>query len=209
MSGVQALAHQLRQVANNPGVLALAIMANLICVETVGLRDAPRELPLVSVPALCCSTKMKSENWNWSDLRVFLAVLDAGSTLAASRALGMAQPTVARRIDALEHATGLTLFERDTRGRKPTQPRGSWRRRRARWPERLRGSSEKAARTSVSTLDRPIRLTAPKPNFSENLAKALADFTDIHPGVRFELIAVNEYVDLMAGEADVAIRFGA
>jgi DNA-binding transcriptional LysR family regulator len=83
---------------------------------------------------------MKSETWNWSDLRVFLAVLDAGSTLAASKALGMAQPTVARRIDALEHATGLTLFERDTRGRNPRSPPESWRRRPAPWLERLRGS---------------------------------------------------------------------
>ena len=63
---------------------------------------------------------MKSCFRNWSDIRVFLAVLKAGSTLAASRELGMAQPTVARRIDALEHALGVTLFERDTRGFHPT-----------------------------------------------------------------------------------------
>jgi DNA-binding transcriptional LysR family regulator len=97
---------------------------------------------------------MKSENWNWSDLRVFLAVLDAGSTLAASKALGMAQPTVARRIDALEHATGLTLFERDTRGAQATAPRGSWRRRRARWPVRWRGVRAKAGRTACDATSR-------------------------------------------------------
>ncbi|MBT8425437.1 MAG: LysR family transcriptional regulator, partial [Silicimonas sp.] len=52
---------------------------------------------------------MKSEFRNWSDIRVFLAVIREGSTLAASRKLGVAQPTVARRIDALEHETGLIL----------------------------------------------------------------------------------------------------
>jgi DNA-binding transcriptional LysR family regulator len=150
---------------------------------------------------------MKSKNWNWSDLRVFLAVLDAGSTLAASRALGMAQPTVARRIDALEHATGLALFERDTTGAKPTTAARELEAEARAVAGTVERFEQKAARTSVST-NRPIRLTAPKPNFSENLAKALADFTDIHPGVRFELVAVNEYVDLIAGEADVAIRFG-
>ena len=56
-------------------------------------------IDLVSAPALCCSTKMKGVFQNLSDVRVFLAVLRAGSTLAASKTLGMAQPTVARRIE--------------------------------------------------------------------------------------------------------------
>jgi DNA-binding transcriptional LysR family regulator len=64
---------------------------------------------------------MKSETWNWSDLRVFLAVLDAGSTLAASKALGMAQPTVARRIDALGTCHGPDAVRtRYKRGAQPT-----------------------------------------------------------------------------------------
>lgn len=57
---------------------------------------------------------------NWSDISVFLTVCREGSTLAASKQLGVSQPTVARRIDALEHQLGLTLFERDTHGFKPT-----------------------------------------------------------------------------------------
>ena len=65
---------------------------------------------------------MKSEFRDWSDVRVFLAVVRAGSTLAASNSLGMAQPTVARRIEALEHALGLVLFERD-RGDSTRHPR--------------------------------------------------------------------------------------
>ncbi|KPQ17150.1 MAG: Transcriptional regulator [Rhodobacteraceae bacterium HLUCCO18] len=150
---------------------------------------------------------MKSECWNWSDLRVFLAVLDAGSTLAASKALGMAQPTVARRIDALEHATGLVLFERDTRGARPTAAARELEPEARAVAEAVAAFERNAGRTGV-TIDRPIRLTAPKSNFSENLAAALADFTDLHPGVRFEYVASNEYVDLIAGDADVAIRFG-
>ena len=150
---------------------------------------------------------MKSDSWNWSDLRVFLAVLDAGSTLAASKALGMAQPTVARRIDALEHATGLTLFERDTRGARPTADARDLEAE-ARAVAEAAAAFEGAVSRAGRTLERPIRLTAPKSNFSENLAEALADFTDMHPGVRFEFVASNEYVDLIAGDADVAIRFG-
>ena len=53
---------------------------------------------------------------------------------------------------------------------------------------------------------RPIRLTAPRVNFSENLAAAISDFQAEHPGVRFEFVATYRNVDLVAGEADIGIR---
>lgn len=54
--------------------------------------------------------------FNWNDARVFLAVAEEGSTLAAASVIGMNQTTVARRIEALESALKLELFERDNRG---------------------------------------------------------------------------------------------
>jgi DNA-binding transcriptional LysR family regulator len=39
---------------------------------------------------------MKSAFQNWADVRVFLAVMRTGSTLAAAKVLDMSQPTVAR-----------------------------------------------------------------------------------------------------------------
>lgn len=54
--------------------------------------------------------------FNWNDVRVFLTVADAGSTRAAAAVIGMNQTTVARRIEALEHALKLELFERGNRG---------------------------------------------------------------------------------------------
>ena len=80
------------------------------------------------------------------------------STLAASRKLGVAQPTVARHIEALEHETGLILFERDTRGFKPTEI--------ARDLYPLAEIIEAAARdffdkTRELAKPKPIRITAP------------------------------------------------
>src|SRR5689334_13366196 len=46
------------------------------------------------------------------DLSIFVAVARCGSTLAASKQLGMGQSTVSRRIEALEEHLGLTLFEK-------------------------------------------------------------------------------------------------
>jgi DNA-binding transcriptional LysR family regulator len=54
--------------------------------------------------------------FDWDDLRYFLAAADAGSTLAASRAMRISQTTVARRVAALEKALGLVLFERRQAG---------------------------------------------------------------------------------------------
>jgi DNA-binding transcriptional LysR family regulator len=53
---------------------------------------------------------------DWEDLKHFLQVADAGSTLAASRRLGVSQTTAARRVAGLERAIGVRLFDRSPAG---------------------------------------------------------------------------------------------
>src|SRR5215210_569904 len=57
---------------------------------------------------------------DWNDLRYFLAVAERGSTSAVGRTLRVSQTTVARRLSALEVATGLTLFDRHQGGYRLT-----------------------------------------------------------------------------------------
>jgi DNA-binding transcriptional LysR family regulator len=59
--------------------------------------------------------------FDWNDLRFFLTVARAGNTLAASRELRVSQTTVARRIEALEAALGLELFDKRRTGYVPTE----------------------------------------------------------------------------------------
>jgi DNA-binding transcriptional LysR family regulator len=59
-------------------------------------------------------------NCEMLDLQAFLAVLDTGSFHRAAGQLNMSQPTVSRRIQALEAALGVALLERTTRRVKPT-----------------------------------------------------------------------------------------
>src|SRR5947209_17573961 len=50
---------------------------------------------------------------DWDDVRVFLAVARQGSMRAAGRALGLSQPTIARRLATFEASFGgATLFDR-------------------------------------------------------------------------------------------------
>ena len=50
--------------------------------------------------------------FDWNDLRYFLAVARTGSTIAAAKDLGVNQSTVQRRLAALEEAIGRELVER-------------------------------------------------------------------------------------------------
>ena len=145
---------------------------------------------------------MKKEFRNWSDARVFLTVVREGSTLSASRKLGVAQPTVARRIEALENETGLTLFERDTRGFKPTEVA------RTLYPlaEAIEEAAENFAdKTRELAERRPIRITAPG-YFSDRVSDIFSEFVALNPGVVFEFIASLKVLNLSEGEADIALR---
>ncbi len=142
---------------------------------------------------------------DWGDLRAFLAVAQAGSTLRAARTLGVNHTTLGRRIRSLEHDLGLTLFERDTRGFHLT-PAGA-----ALEPlatdigaavEALAAEAERRRRKTQDA----IRLTGPQPIIDWIVQPVIAAFREQHPKVRFEYQATTEPVDMQAGQADVALR---
>jgi DNA-binding transcriptional LysR family regulator len=54
-------------------------------------------------------------NFDLADLKAFLAVADLGSFKAASAAIHLSQSALSRRIDKLEGALGVALFQRSTR----------------------------------------------------------------------------------------------
>ena len=64
-------------------------------------------------------SKMNSQ-FDWTLVRSFLAALEQGSLLGASRTIGSSQPTVGRHISELESQLGVVLFERTGRGLLPT-----------------------------------------------------------------------------------------
>src|SRR3954469_17917204 len=58
----------------------------------------------------------RAVKFDWNRARAFLVTAEEGSLSAAARALGMAQPTLGRQVDALEKELGVVLFERVGRG---------------------------------------------------------------------------------------------
>ncbi|TCD13508.1 LysR family transcriptional regulator [Oricola cellulosilytica] len=143
--------------------------------------------------------------FDWNDIRVFLTVARAGSTLGAARALDMNQTTVSRRIQALERCLDLTLFSRDTRGFHLTEE-----------GEMLLGASEgmeNAAADLGAEADRlrralggKIRITAAEDILNYSISEIVAEYRAKAPATTFEYVAQDRFLDIEKGEADVAFR---
>lgn len=143
--------------------------------------------------------------YEWSDLRIFLAVAREGSTLAASRLLNMNQTTVSRRIEALEHALGLCLFTRTTRGFALT-PQGQALLQKIEAVEVATLDVEVEATRLTRDLSGSIRVTAPEAMMTHAISPIMLAYRTLHPEVRFENLSAEHRVSLEKGEADIAFR---
>ena len=147
---------------------------------------------------------MQSPPMDWNDLRYFLAVARAGSTIAAARELGVNQTTVARRLLELEAATGVQLFERRREGYR-LRADGQALLRAAEEAEAGVRAFADLAGSLARGLDR-IRVTTNEPLANTILAPAIRTYREAFPDVRIELVVSPRQLDLARGEADVALR---
>jgi DNA-binding transcriptional LysR family regulator len=134
--------------------------------------------------------------FDWNDLKAFLAVARGGSTLAASRALGVNQTTVARRIESLEQNLGFKLFERGQTGSRVTEA-GQGLISEAEHVERAAIRFANLAAMQMRGVSGALRLTTNELVANTMVIPALGAFRAVHPDVQ---------VDLVSGEADLAIR---
>lgn len=145
---------------------------------------------------------------DWNDVRFALAAARTGSALTAAQALKVSQPTVGRRIAALEEALGVTLFERSQTGLRITD-QGLLLLPRLEAVEAAAAALEVAARAEGRRVSGVLRVTTNEIIANYGLAPALREFRAQYPQVQVEVIVTDDRLDLAAGEADVAIRGGA
>ncbi|HEX7885033.1 MAG TPA: LysR family transcriptional regulator [Phenylobacterium sp.] len=143
--------------------------------------------------------------FDWNDLKAFLAVARGGSTLAASRALGVNQTTVARRIESLEHDLGLKLFERGQTGSRLTEV-GQSMIPEAETVERAAIRFANQAASQMRGVAGALRFTTSELIANNMVIPALVEFRKVHPSVQVDLVVTDRQLDLEAGEADLAIR---
>jgi DNA-binding transcriptional LysR family regulator len=148
---------------------------------------------------------MNPDRLDWEDLRAFRAVLRDGSLSAAARALGVTQPTMRRRLDALEQALGAALFTRAPTGLAPTEAARAL----ADHADAMAAAAAALARAASAdpgALAGAVRITASEIVGAEVLPPMLAALQAAHPGLAIELHLSNRAQDLLRQEADIAIR---
>lgn len=148
------------------------------------------------------------QDFDWDDLKHLLAVARHGSTLAAGRALGLDQSTVQRRLTQLEKRFGLPLVQRQPSGYRLTEFGQSLLPHAERVEEAIAQFRQQLA-TAAADVSGVIRVTCPEPIVLRITQSTLLERFNAHyPALQVHFVMSDKYVDLAAGEADVALRSG-
>ncbi len=146
--------------------------------------------------------------FDWDDLKHLLAVARHGSTLAAGRALGVDQSTVQRRLAELERQLGRALVERHPSGYRLTAF-GRDMLPQAECVEQAAIAFDAHLQVALAAAGGVIRMTCPEPIVKRLAQTSLFDrFHALHPQWRVQFVMSDKYLDLMKGDADVALRSG-
>ena len=142
-----------------------------------------------------------------NDIAVFVKVAQFTSFTRAARALGMPVSTVSRKVTALEEQLGVTLLQRTTRKLSLTAQGRAYLEQCADPLDQLH-NAEKALSHAQREPDGLLRISAPVIFGQEPFYEFLSGFLKTYPRVRVDLFVTNLYLDLIAENVDVAIRFG-
>lgn len=142
---------------------------------------------------------------DWDDIRTFLAIARAGTLSGAARTLGLTQPTMGRRLAAMEARLGARLLQRTPDGYVLTQ-----------LGEAVLGNAERIEAEAISVeravsgrdvaLEGVVRLTTVDTLAARILTPAIAALQQQHPGIAVELVPATQSLNLSKREADIALR---
>lgn len=150
-------------------------------------------------------TGMAEHGLDWDDLHTFLMIARHQTLSGAARALNVQQPTMGRRLEALEQRAGVRLLQKTPGGYVLTEA-----------GEAILGNVERIELEVLSSerliagkdvrLDGTVRLTTLGTLAAEVLSPILAGFRRDHPAVQVEVLTATRSLSLTKREADVALR---
>jgi len=140
-------------------------------------------------------------------MQTFVQIVEAGSLSAAAQQLGATQPTVSRRLQALERSLGVRLLQRSTHSMQLTEDGqrcyagakellASW----AAFEAELRGAGDAPEGT--------LRVVAPHALGQHLLVEPLAAYLRAHPRVSVEWLLHDRRPDFIGEAIDCAIQVG-
>ncbi|WP_238539859.1 LysR family transcriptional regulator [Corallococcus macrosporus] len=140
-------------------------------------------------------------------MQTFIRIVDAGSLSSAAAQLGTTQPTVSRRLQALERSLGLRLLQRSTHAMKLTEDGarcyGRAKELLASWElleADLRGASNEPEGT--------LRVVVPHAFGQQLLVEPLTEYLNRHARVSVEWLLHDRAVDFITDGIDCAIHVG-
>lgn len=142
------------------------------------------------------------------DMRVFVKVVASGSFSAAAATLGLTPSAVSKLVARLEDRLGVRLLHRTTR-RLALTPEGETYHLRARDILAAIDDAEAEVSRAGAVPQGRLRVNSGTAFALHELAPVLPEFLARYPQVEVDLSITDRVVDLLAENADVALRTGA
>lgn len=141
------------------------------------------------------------------EVRLFVAVVQAGSISAAARALGAPKSTISKRIAQLERRLGASLLTRTTRRLHLTNPGAVY----FESASKALSELEAAENTLTAQCSEPVgvlKIAASMGSSVGVLGDVVSAFVAEYPRLHVELQCSDQRVDILANGADIAVRHG-
>ena len=142
-----------------------------------------------------------------NDVAVFVKVAQLESFSRAARSLGMPVSTVSRRVTALEEQLGVTLLQRTTRRLSLTAQGRSYFNQ-CSDPLNDLYNAERALDRAQREPEGLLRVSVPVIMGQEPFYAFASSLLKAYPRIRIDISVTNAFVDLIAENVDIAIRFG-
>ncbi|MDP5279486.1 LysR family transcriptional regulator [Sphingomonas sp. DG1-23] len=139
-------------------------------------------------------------------LTLFAAVVEFGSFSAAGRVLDMSPSAVSRAVDRIEARLGVRLLLRSTRALSLTAEGQSYLQAARRILADLDDAEQQIADQGAPR--GRLRVSAALSHGRLCVVPLLGDFAALYPHILTDIALTDTLVDVAAGQADVAIRFG-
>lgn len=143
----------------------------------------------------------------YQEMRVFSAVIEASSFVAAAESLSISKAAVSRYVSELEQRLGVRLMHRTTRKLSLT-PEGEVFLARCREILSSIDASEAEVSTRSVTVSGLLKVSAPLSFGIRHLAPLWSEFLDLHPQVSLDVQLSDRVIDLVDEGFDLAIRVG-
>ena len=140
------------------------------------------------------------------ELEVFAATVEGGSFSAAGRTLGLTPSAISRTIDRIEARLGVRLMLRTTRLLTLTAEGRAY----LGVARRILTDLDDAER-EIADQGAPrgrLRVSAAFAHGRQRIVPLLGEFARLYPHILVDISLTDAIVDIVGGQADVAIRFG-